>query len=84
MLFVEALLHNYYLKAGIGMYHVCDCPYYSCSCTSWHRHPYFTHHFYAIVSYTCYAINWQNIGGEIFGTAWYTAANVRVCSFFLV
>ena len=44
-----------YLKASIGMYHVCDFPYYSCLGTFWHCHPYFTHQFYAnVFFYTCY------------------------------
>ena len=41
-------------KASVGMYHVCDYPYYSCLDTFWHCHPYFTLQFYANIFYTCY------------------------------
>ena len=40
-------------KASVGIYHVCDYPYYSCLDTFWHCHPYFTLQFYANVFYTC-------------------------------
>ena len=30
-----------YLNASVGMYRVCDYPYYSCLGTFWHCHPYF-------------------------------------------
>ena len=38
-----------YLKASVGIYHVCDYPYYTCLGTFWQCHPYFTHQFYANV-----------------------------------
>ena len=46
-----------YLKASVGMYHVCDCPYYSCLGTLWYCHPYFTLQFvHNFFFYTCYHI----------------------------
>ena len=46
---------NMMWNANIGMYHVHDYTYYSCSSTFWHCHPHFTLQFYTIVFYTCTA-----------------------------